>query len=126
MRIKFDKNVFRKYLLMIACLVLFFAGGFRAFNLYKNYKSYNQEIAIIEKNSDNTIHTILKAILIEGYEMTENNTILKSGKLALFYALTTGLLAWVAGCVLVFAWVGLTGVPPISVSPSCSGWWYLP
>ena len=36
--------------------------------------------------------------------MTENNTILKSGKLALFYALTTGLLAWVAGCVLVFAW----------------------
>ncbi len=46
--------------------------------------------------------------------MTENNTILKSGKLALFYALTTGFLAWVAGCVLVFAWVGLTGVPPIS------------
>ena len=46
--------------------------------------------------------------------MTENNTNLKSGKLALFYALTTGFLAWVAGCVLVFAWVGLTGVPPIS------------
>ena len=46
--------------------------------------------------------------------MSENNTILKSGKLALFYALTTGLLAWVAGCVLVFAWVGLTGVSPIS------------
>ena len=46
--------------------------------------------------------------------MTKNNTILKSGKLALFYALTTGLLAWVAGCVLVFAWVGLTGIPPIS------------
>ena len=38
-------------------------------------------------------------------KMTENNTILKSGKLALFYALTTGFLAWVAGCVLVFAWV---------------------
>ena len=37
--------------------------------------------------------------------MTENNTNFKSGKLALFYALTTGLLAWVAGCVLVFAWV---------------------
>jgi hypothetical protein len=29
--------------------------------------------------------------------MTENNTNFKPGKLALFYALTTGLLAWVAG-----------------------------
>ena len=46
--------------------------------------------------------------------MTENNTNFKSGKLALFYALTTGLLAWVAGCVLVFVWVGLTGISPIS------------
>ena len=27
-----------------------------------------------EKNADENIHTILKAILIEGYEMTENNT----------------------------------------------------
>ena len=74
MRVLFEKNVFRKYMLMIVCLILFFAGGFRAFNLYKNYKSYEQEIATIEKNSDETIHTILRAILIEGYEMSENNT----------------------------------------------------
>ena len=74
MRVIFEKNVFRKYLLMISCLILFFAGGFRAFNLYKNYKSYKQEIVTIEKNVDENIHTILKAILIEGYEMTENNT----------------------------------------------------
>ena len=74
MKIVFEKNVFRKYLLMIACLILFFAGGFRAFNLYKNYKSYNSEIATIEKNADENVHTILKAILIEGYEMIENNT----------------------------------------------------
>ena len=52
MKLIFTKNLFRKYLLMIACLILFFAGGFRAFNLYKNYKSYNQEIATIEKNAD--------------------------------------------------------------------------
>lgn len=74
MRLVFEKNVFRKYLLMISCLILFFAGGFRAYNLYKNYKSYNQEIATIEKNADENVHTILKAILIEGYEMIENNT----------------------------------------------------
>jgi len=74
MKVTFTKNLFRKYLLMIACLILFFAGGFRAFNLYKNYKSYNQEIATIEKNADENIHTILKAILIEAYEMSNNNT----------------------------------------------------
>ena len=74
MKVVFTKNLFRKYLLMIACLILFFAGGFRAFNLYKNYKSYNQEIATIEKNADENIHTILKAILIEAYEMSNNNT----------------------------------------------------
>ena len=74
MKVIFTKNLFRKYLLMIACLILFFAGGFRAFNLYKNYKSYNQEIATIEKNADENIHTILRAILIEAYEMSNNNT----------------------------------------------------
>jgi hypothetical protein len=74
MKVLFAKNLFRKYLLMIVCLILFFAGGFRAFNLYKNYKSYNQEIATIEKNADENIHTILKAILIEAYEMSNNNT----------------------------------------------------
>ena len=70
----FEKNVLRKYLLMVACLILFFAGGFRAFNLYKTYKSYNQEIAAIEKNTDENIHTILRAILIETHDMTERNT----------------------------------------------------
>lgn len=74
MKVVYEKNVLRKYLLMVACLILFFAGGFRAFNLYKTYKSYNQEIAAIEKNTDENIHTILQAILIETHEMTERNT----------------------------------------------------
>lgn len=70
----YEKNVLRKYMLMVACLILFFAGGFRAFNLYKTYKSYNQEIASIEKNNDENIHTILRAILMEAVDMTERNT----------------------------------------------------
>ena len=59
---------------MIACLVLFIAGGFRAFNLYKTYKSYNREIELIEKNTDENMHTILRAILKEGHDMINNNT----------------------------------------------------
>ena len=55
MKIVKTKNTFRKYLLMIACLVLFIAGGFRAFNLYKTYKSYNREIELIEKNTNKFI-----------------------------------------------------------------------
>jgi hypothetical protein len=74
MKVVKTKNTFRKYLLMIACLVLFIAGGFRAFNLYKTYKSYNKEIEIIEKNTDENMHTILKAILKEGHDMINNNT----------------------------------------------------
>ena len=74
MKMLFTKNVFIKYMLMMACLILFIAGGFRGYNLYKTYKSYNQEIAIIEKNTDDSIHNILRAILTEAYEMTENNT----------------------------------------------------
>ena len=74
MKTIFEKNVLRKYLLMVACLILFFAGGFRAFNLYKTYKSYNQEIASIEKNTDENIHSILRAILMETHDMTERNT----------------------------------------------------
>ena len=69
-----EKNILRKYLLMISCLILFIAGGYRAFTLYKTYKSYNTEIQTIEKNTDEQIHTILNAILIEGYELTEKNT----------------------------------------------------
>jgi hypothetical protein len=68
------KNVLRKYMLMLTCLILFISGGYRAFTLYKTYKSYNQEIQSIEKNTDTQIHTILKAILIEGYDVTEKNT----------------------------------------------------
>ena len=69
-----DKNILRKYLLMMACLILFIAGGYRAFTLYKTYKSYNQEIQSIQQSSDENIHTILRAILIEGFDMTEKNT----------------------------------------------------
>jgi len=74
MKTLFTKNVFIKYMLMMACLILFIAGGFRGYNLYKTYKSYKQEIAIIEKNTDDSIHNILRAILTEAYEMTEKNT----------------------------------------------------
>ena len=69
-----DKNILRKYLLMISCLILFIAGGFRSFTLYKTYKRYNQEIQTIQENADQNIHTILNAILIEGFDMTEKNT----------------------------------------------------
>ena len=40
----------------------------------KNYKTYNQEIATIEQNADENIHTILRAILVEAHEMIEQNT----------------------------------------------------
>ena len=69
-----EKNTLRKYLLMITCLILFIAGGYRAFNLYKTYKSYNQEVQTIQKNADEQMHNILRAILMEGYEVTEKNT----------------------------------------------------
>ena len=69
-----DKNILRKYLLMMACLILFITGGYRAFTLYKTYKTYNQEIQTIQQNSDENIHTILRAILVEGFDMTEKNT----------------------------------------------------
>ena len=76
-----DKNILRKYLLMITCLILFIAGGYRAFNLYKTYKSYNQEIQSIQKSSDEQMHTILRAILSEGNHMVEYKT--KSDAIAL-------------------------------------------
>lgn len=69
-----EKNTLRKYLLMVTCLILFIAGGYRAFNLYKTYKSYNQEIQTIQKNADAQMHEILRAILIESYDITEKNT----------------------------------------------------
>ena len=69
-----ERNVLRKYLLMVTCLILLIAGGYRAFTLYKTYKSYNQEIQSIKQNTDEQMHTILKAILMEGYDITEKNT----------------------------------------------------
>ena len=68
------KNILRKYILMIACLILFMAGGYRAFTLYKTYKTYRQEIQTIEKNTDENIHTILRAIIEEGYSTINQNT----------------------------------------------------
>jgi hypothetical protein len=69
-----SKHILRKYLLMIACLILFMAGGYRAFTLYKQYKSYNHEIESVLQNADNNVHAILKAILVEGHDIIENNT----------------------------------------------------
>jgi hypothetical protein len=69
-----ERNTLRKYMLMVTCLILFIAGGYRAFNLYKTYKSYNQEIASIERHSDNQMHTILRAILSEGKESIAYST----------------------------------------------------
>lgn len=69
-----SKHILRKYLLMIACLILFMAGGYRAFTLYKQYKSYNHEIESVLQNADNNAHAILKAILVEGHDIIENNT----------------------------------------------------
>lgn len=69
-----SKHTLRKYLLMIACLILFMAGGYRAFTLYKQYKSYNHEIESVLQNADNNAHAILKAILVEGHDIIENNT----------------------------------------------------
>ena len=69
-----DRNTLRKYILMVTCLILFIAGGYRAFNLYKTYKSYNQEIESIERHSDNQIHTILRAIISEGKESIAYST----------------------------------------------------
>lgn len=69
-----ERNTLRKYMLMITCLILFIAGGYRAFNLYKTYKSYNQEVESIEQRSDNQMHTILKAIISEGKESIAYST----------------------------------------------------
>lgn len=74
MKLIIEKNVLRKYLLMTAVLLLFFAGGYRAFTLYKTYHSYQGEIQAIEQSTDENIHNVLKAIIQEGYEMIEHKT----------------------------------------------------
>lgn len=69
-----ERNTLIKYMLMITCLLLFIAGGYRAFNLYRTYKSYNQEVEAIEERSDNQMHTILRAIITEGKESIAYST----------------------------------------------------
>lgn len=69
-----ERNTLRKYLLMVTCIILFIAGGYRAFNLYKTYKSYNQEIESIKQSSDEQMHTILKAVLTEEKRMADYKT----------------------------------------------------
>lgn len=74
MKSLFDKNVLRKYLLMVAVLLLFFAGGYRAFTLYKTYHSYQQEITSIEKSTDNNIHNVLKVVIEEAHDLISYKT----------------------------------------------------
>ena len=70
----FEKNVLRKYLLMIAVLLLFFAGGYRAFTLYKTYNSYKTEIETIEENTDENIHDVLSVIIEETHDIVKYKT----------------------------------------------------
>ena len=74
MKLIFEKNTLRKYLLMIAVLLLFFAGGYRAFTLYKTYHSYEREITSIERNTDENIHSVLKVVIEEAHDVIEYKT----------------------------------------------------
>ena len=69
-----EKNILRKYLLMIACLILFIAGGYRAFTLYKTFHSYQREVESIETASDKNIHSILEIIIKEAHDSIEYTT----------------------------------------------------
>ena len=64
----YEKNLLRKYFLMVAILILLFAGGYRAFTLYKTYRSYEQEVAAIEAGTHENIHSVLKVVITEAYE----------------------------------------------------------
>lgn len=68
MKVKFGKNTFRKYMLMVAILLLFFAGGYRAMNLYKTYHSYENEIKSIQQSTDEHVHSVLRAVIEEAYD----------------------------------------------------------
>lgn len=74
MRNIFEKNNLRKYFLMISILILLFAGGYRAFTLYKTYRSYEQEIATIEANTDENIHNVLKVVIEEAFDSINYRT----------------------------------------------------
>ena len=79
MKMVFEKNVLRKYILMVAVLLLFFAGGYRAYTLYKTYHSYEQEIASIEKSTHTNIHNVLKIVINEAHEIIDyTNTTIRS------------------------------------------------
>lgn len=68
MKVVYEKNLLRKYFLMVAILILLFTGGYRAFTLYKTYRSYEQEVAAIEAGTDENIHSVLKVVITEAYE----------------------------------------------------------
>lgn len=68
MKVVYEKNLLRKYFLMVAILILLFAGGYRAFTLYKTYRSYEQEVAAIEAGTHENIHSVLKVVITEAYE----------------------------------------------------------
>lgn len=74
MRFKIERNTLRKYLLMIAVLLLFFAGGYRAFTLYKTYRSYEAEIESIERSVDSNIHNVLKVVIEEAHDIISYKT----------------------------------------------------
>ncbi len=74
MKLVFEKNVLRKYLLMIAVLLLFFAGGYRAFNIYSTYRSYDSEVNAIEKSTHNNMHNVLKVVIDEAHDVIEYKT----------------------------------------------------
>jgi hypothetical protein len=68
MKRKHNPNLLRKYFLMVAILILLFAGGYRAFTLYKTYRNYEQEIASIELGTHTNIHNVLKVVITEAYD----------------------------------------------------------
>ena len=74
MKFKIERNILRKYLLMIAVLLLFFAGGFRAFTLYKTYRSYETEIESIQRNVDKNIHNVLRVVIEEAHDIISYKT----------------------------------------------------
>lgn len=76
-----EKNILRKYFLMVAVIILLFAGGYRAFTIYKTYQNYEQEIASIERNADNNIHSVLKVVIEEAYDTMSYKTKIDSNTL---------------------------------------------
>ena len=76
-----EKNILRKYFLMVAVIILLFAGGYRSFTIYKTYQNYKQEISSIERNSDNNIHSVLKVVIEEAYDTMSYKTKIDSNTL---------------------------------------------